>query len=897
MTLHSLHAVLRALAAGLLFALCPPALHAQTTPAPPPQTTWYLAEGATGSLFEEDILIGNPNAEAADIRITFLRSGGLSPVVSDFTMLASSRRTVRVNEVPGLANEIAVSAVVTSRNGVPIVVERTMYWANQTKRGGHTAPAVSAPATRWYLAEGATGQFDTFVLIANPDAAKPAEVKVTFLTHGGATVEFPPFTIPPSVRANIWVNVEVPALANAPFSTIVESTNGTPVFVERAMYFGRPTPTAPWEGGHGTVAVTAPARDWFFGEGYTTDTPSIGFDTFLLLANPGTTPADVTVDFLLEDAPPIQKRYPLLPTSRENVWVDLIPDRDGILGKGPFSMRVRSDVPIIAERAMYWGPQVNGANAWVEAHNTAGVTADAPKWAFAEGIEDGVDPSGLQYETYFLVANTSNTALDLRTTFVREDGTGIVRTFSGIPANSRFTLPAGWFPELSNQRFAAFFESTNTVEFVAERAMYWGAGWYGGSGATGTPWTGTVATPPAPPAPAVTSVTPNQGFTTGGTLVTIAGTNFRAGSTVRIGGTPATSVQVLNATTIRAVTPARNAAGPVDVVITAGDVTATRTGGFTYVQPPPVTITGILPAIGTIAGGTEVTITGTNLGSTSQVTFGGTPATALISVTATQVRVRTPARAAGMVDVVVQTAEGLTATAPTQFEFANLLATDRILAFGDSNTEGVIAYNCQWLILPTSPTPTSLQCDWTLDGGYPSRLQGTLRAAYQPQTITVTNAGFGGELTGTGRNRLPTAMTAAHDLVIVMEGVNDINAGVPHSTIISNLRTMVRAAKSAGKAVMLGTVLPVVTVIVDGLPYTKSDNASIDALNARIRTLASEEAVILVDFNASFRASSNIDALFSGDGLHPSAEGYRRMANLLHDLIVANFGNKPPIVP
>ncbi len=95
------------------------------------------------------------------------------------------------------------------------------------------------------------------------------------------------------------------------------------------------------------------------------------------------------------------------------------------MASAPFSMRVESDQPIVAERAMYWGPAGN----WIEAHNTPGVTATAVKWAFAEGVEDGIDASGLMFDSYFLVANPSPTTLELRATFLREDGTGIVRTF------------------------------------------------------------------------------------------------------------------------------------------------------------------------------------------------------------------------------------------------------------------------------------------------------------------------------------------------------------------------------------------------------------------------------------------------------------------------------------
>ena len=77
-----------------------------------------------------------------------------------------------------------------STDGAPIVVERAMYVSlpGQSFAAGHNSAGVTAPATRWFLAEGATGTFfDLFVLIANP-SAQAAEVDVEFLLTDGTVV-------------------------------------------------------------------------------------------------------------------------------------------------------------------------------------------------------------------------------------------------------------------------------------------------------------------------------------------------------------------------------------------------------------------------------------------------------------------------------------------------------------------------------------------------------------------------------------------------------------------------------------------------------------------------------------------------------------------------------------
>ena len=82
--------------------------------------------------------------------------------------------------------------------------------------------------------------------------------------------------------------------------------------------------------------------------------------------------------------------------------------------------------------------------------------------------------------------------------------------------------------------------------------------------------------------PTVASVSPTSGPTTGGTSITITGTNFAAGASVTLGGTVATNVVVTNSTTITATTPA-HAAGNVDVVVTnTNGQSGGKLNAFTY---------------------------------------------------------------------------------------------------------------------------------------------------------------------------------------------------------------------------------------------------------------------------------------------------------------------------
>jgi hypothetical protein len=86
--------------------------------------------------------------------------------------------------------------------------------------------------------------------------------------------------------------------------------------------------------------------------------------------------------------------------------------------------------------------------------------------------------------------------------------------------------------------------------------------------------------------PTIVSIIPTSGVTTGGTGVTIIGTNLSNTTSVTIGGSVA-SFNVINSTSVSAVTPP-GTAGAADVVITTTGGSATAVGGFTYISSPGV---------------------------------------------------------------------------------------------------------------------------------------------------------------------------------------------------------------------------------------------------------------------------------------------------------------------
>jgi len=170
--------------------------------------------------------------------------------------------------------------------------------------------------------------------------------------------------------------------------------------------------------------------------------------------------------------------------------------------------------------------------------------------------------------------------------------------------------------------------------------------------------------------PTLAAVAPTTGPAAGGTLITLTGTNLLGATGVTVGGVAATSVQVVNSTTVTAITPAGTAGLKAVSVTTAGG-TATLVSGFTYLPPPP-TLVSVAPTTGPAAGGTLITLTGTNLLGATSVTVGGVAATSVTVVSSSTVTAVTPAGTVGAKTVAVTTPSG-TASLASGFTYATVV--------------------------------------------------------------------------------------------------------------------------------------------------------------------------------------------------------------------------------
>jgi hypothetical protein len=393
-----------------------------------PAKNWYLPEGSTANGEETYILVQNPGAGAASVKITYVTSSG-TKTVND-TVPANSRKTHQASEA--FPNNGGVSAKVESN--VPVVAEKAVY--GNHRAWAHESIGISAPATNWYLAEGCTAPgYATRVSVMNPNAT-PAKIALTYMTTSG-----PKAGPSETLAANMRKSYDVGKTVSSAWSVSTQVTSDVPVAAERAM-FGT---GGNWS--HDSVGVSALAKAWYLAEGST----GPGFETWVLVQNPNTTPAKVSLTYMTPGGAVPGPGKTLSPKSRETFEV-----AKTVPGAWEVSTKVTSDQPVVAERAMYL------SNRQKDATDSVGVSALSKAWYLAEGCP-------LRgFESWVLVQNPNGSPA--RVTFTYMTSNGAVRGPSEtLPANSRKTYNIADTVNLSTEVST---QVTSDSNIAVERSMY-----------------------------------------------------------------------------------------------------------------------------------------------------------------------------------------------------------------------------------------------------------------------------------------------------------------------------------------------------------------------------------------------------------------------------------------
>jgi len=178
------------------------------------------------------------------------------------------------------------------------------------------------------------------------------------------------------------------------------------------------------------------------------------FDTYLLLMNPGSTPATARLHYMLPSGTGVTRDVQLVAGSRKTVKVD-----DTLTNQEVSTTVETIEGELVAERSMYFDYR----GRYPGGHDSPGATAPATLWYLPEGCTD------YSFDTFILVQNPGNEAAGVTVTYLLDNGSAKKQKITVQPC-SRYTIAVDSVQGLEKAEFSTMVESSAPV--VVERSMY-----------------------------------------------------------------------------------------------------------------------------------------------------------------------------------------------------------------------------------------------------------------------------------------------------------------------------------------------------------------------------------------------------------------------------------------
>jgi hypothetical protein len=428
---------------------------APLVPAGTVSSTWYFAEGFTGTGYTEYLTLANFTSTAATATVTYYLDSG-SPITKNYAVIANGRTTVTVSSDVGSGHNVAMGISSTQ----PIVAERPMYFDFGSSIPGGTdvlgATSLGTSYTIPYL--DTTANHSNYLAVLNPSTSSMTAT-IKYYPAAGGTPVTATHTVAAQSRGTVNVGSESGIVSGAYYwAQVTLSTAG---LVERSLYL-QDTATG-YTGGGTIVGVTAPQSSWSFAEGHTASTYSERY----VLVNPSlSTSTLATLTLYKLDGTTAVTQVALAPGELELV------SANNLLGSAADNgAQVQATGAIFAERVMsvlYTGGIGGSGSSSIPCFTeTVGTPLPGEQYYFAEGF------TGTNFEELLSLLNPdpSTTATVTVTLQPAGGGSPTIKTYTVNP-HTRATENIS--SVLSGQNISMLVQST--VSIVAERELYFDFG-------------------------------------------------------------------------------------------------------------------------------------------------------------------------------------------------------------------------------------------------------------------------------------------------------------------------------------------------------------------------------------------------------------------------------------
>ena len=210
------------------------------------------------------------------------------------------------------------------------------------------------------------------------------------------------------------------------------------------------------------------------------------------------------------------------------------------------------------------------------------------------------------------------------------------------------------------------------------------------------------------------------------------------------------------------------------------------------------------------------------------------------------------------------------------------LSVSRILAFGDSLTEGLATPSA---ITPAFAHPTN---DPGPSKGYPYKLLSLLTTRYASQTISVYNGGVGGRFVADDALDRPDRTLGefldafSPQVMILMHGANDTNVpGADVDAVAALESVLIDKALARGTSVIVSSLPPRMP---GGNPERVANAGAVVPFNAALAKLAAQKGVPFVDIYSLITPGLSGPDI-APDGLHLTESGNSKLAAAYFDAL------------